>query len=68
MCKIKFWYYHFKYVTREKCLYHVTVFKYAMDNIEHMKKSVSKSILSLKFIQKIINKLYLKLVKKIIKN
>ena len=67
MCKIKFWYYHFKYVTREKCLYHVTILKYAVDNIDHMKDSVSKFILGLKFIQKLINKLYLKLVKKIIK-
>ena len=67
MCKIKFWYYHIKYVTREKCLYQVTIFKYAIDNIDHMKDSFSKFILSLKFIQKLINKLYLKLVKKIIK-
>lgn len=67
MCKIKFWYYHFKYVTREKCLYHVTILKYAVDNIDHMKDSFSKVVLGLKFIQKLINKLYLKLVKKIIK-
>ena len=67
MCKLKFWYYHFKFLIEQKCLYNVTIFKYAMDNIYHMKDSFSKSILSLKFIQKLINKLYLKLVKKIIK-
>ena len=64
--KLKFWYYHFKYLIREKCLYNVTVFKYAFDNIDRMKDSISKRILSLKFIQKIINRLYLKLIKKVI--
>ena len=66
--KLKFWYYHFKYLIREKCLYNVTVFKYAIDNIDRMEDSISKRILSLDFIQKMINKLYLKLIKKTIKN
>ena len=64
--KLKFWYYHFKFLIIQKCLYNVTVFKYAIDNIDHMEDSISKRILSLDFIQKIINKLYLKLVKKTI--
>ena len=65
--KLKFWYYHFKFLIIQKLLYNVTVFKYAIDNIDHMKDSISKRILSLKFIQKIINRLYLKLVKKAIR-
>ena len=65
--KLKFWYYHFKFLIEQKCLYNVTVFKYAVDNIDHMEDSISKRILSLDFIQKIINRLYLKLVKKSIK-
>ena len=64
--KLKFWYYHFKFIIKQKCLYYATVFKYAIDNIDHMKDSISKRILSLRFIQKIINKLYLKLIKKTI--
>lgn len=66
--KLKFWFYHFKFLIIQKLLYNVTVFKYAVDNIDHMKDSISKRILSLKFIQKIINRLYLKLVKKTIIN
>lgn len=67
MGKLKFWYYHFKFLIIQKLLYNVTVFKYAFDNIDRMKDSISKRILSLDFIQKIINRLYLKLVKKTIK-
>lgn len=66
--KLKFWYYHFRFQIQQKSLYYATVFKYAIDNIDHMEDSISKRILSLNFIQKIINKLYLKLVKKSIKN
>lgn len=66
MSKLKFWYHHFKFLIDQKCLYNVTVLKYAIDNIDHMEDSISKRILSLDFIQKIINKLYLKLVKKTI--
>lgn len=66
--KLKFWFYHFKFLILQKCLYNVTVLKYAIDNIDHMEDSISKRILSLGFIQKIINRLYLKLVKKSIKN
>lgn len=68
MGKLKFWYYHFKFIIVQKLLYNVTVLKYAFDNIDRMEDSISKRILSLDFIQKIINKLYLKLVKKTIKN
>lgn len=68
MCKLKFWYYHFKFLILQKCLYNVTVFKYAIDNIDHMEDSISKRILILDFIQKIINKLYLILVGKTIRN
>ena len=64
--KLKFWYYHFKFLLDQMCLYHVTVFKYAFDNIDRMEDSVLKRILSLDFIQKIINRLYLKLIKKTI--
>ena len=64
--KLKFWYYHFIFLLDQICLYYATVFKYAIDNIDHMEDSISKRILSLRFIQKIINKLYLKLVKKTI--
>ena len=64
MRKLKFWFYHFRFLIQQKCLYNVTVLKYAIDNIDHMEDSISKRILSLKFIQKIINRLYLKLVKK----
>ena len=67
MGKLKFWYYHFKFLIIQKLLYNVTVFKYAFDNIDRMKDSISKRILSLDFLQKIINRLYLKLVKKTIK-
>lgn len=66
MSKLKFWYHHFKFLIQQKCLYYATVFKYAMDNIDHMEDSISKRILSLDFIQKIINKLYLKLINKTI--
>lgn len=66
MSKLKFWYHHFKFLIDQKCLYYATVFKYAIDNIDHMEDSISKRILSLDFIQKIINKSYLKLVKKTI--
>lgn len=66
MRKLKFWFYHFRFLIQQKCLYYVTVFKYAVDNIDHMKDSILKRILSLRFIQKIINKLYLKLIKKTI--
>lgn len=66
--KLKLWFYHFRFLIQQKSLYYVTVFKYAVDNIDHMKDSISKRILSLKFIQKIINRLYLKLIKKLIKN
>lgn len=66
MCKLKFWFYHFRFLIQQKSLYYVTVFKYAIDNIDHMEDSISKRILSLDFIQKIINKSYLKLVKKTI--
>lgn len=66
--KLKFWYYHSIFLLDQKSLYYVTVFKYAIDNIDRMEDSISKRILSLDFIQKIINRLYLKLVKKTIKN
>lgn len=66
MSKIKFWYHHFKFIILQRCLYYSTVFKYAIDNIDHMEDSISKRILSLDFIQKIINRSYLKLVKKTI--
>lgn len=68
MRKLKLWFYHFRFLIQQKSLYYVTVFKYAIDNIDRMKDSISKRILSLRFIQKIINKLYLKLIKKLIKN